>query len=101
MQFQELDRVRVKGKNEPVGIYTVYLPTIEEKQSLESELQAYEQGLVAYKAKQFDNAHGIFQTLCRQYPDRKVNQIYLERSAFFIENPPDTDWDGVFTHQTK
>lgn len=101
MQFQELDRVRVKGKNEPVGIYTVYLPSTEEKQSLESELQAYEQGLVAYKTKHFDKAHEIFQTLCRQYPDRKVNKIYLERSSFFIENPPDIDWDGVFTHQTK
>ncbi|MBU0970489.1 MAG: adenylate/guanylate cyclase domain-containing protein [Proteobacteria bacterium] len=100
MQFQELDRVRVKGKNEPVGIYTVHLPTTYEKQSLESELQAYEQGLVAYKTKQFENAHGIFQTLCQKYP-RKINQIYLERTAFFIENPPDTDWDGVFTHQTK
>jgi adenylate cyclase len=101
MQFQELDRVRVKGKNEPVGIYTVYLPAVGEEKRLGAELQAYEQGLVAYKAKHFENAHEIFKTLCQQYPERKVNQIYMERSAFFIENPPDADWDGVFTHQTK
>jgi len=101
MRFQELDRVRVKGKTKPVEIYTIYQPSAEEKDVLETQLQAYERALAAYKAQDFDKAHGIFQALCDQYPDTKINGIYRERCAFFMETPPGPDWDGVFTHKTK
>jgi adenylate cyclase len=28
-------------------------------------------------------------------------KIYLERIAYFKENPPKSDWDGTFTHTSK
>ena len=99
--FRELDRVRVKGKTEPVGIYTPFWPEDGEKEALETELKAYEIGLAQYKQKDFEKAHDIFQSLCDQYPDRKINEIYLERCAHFMKNSPEPDWDGVFVHKTK
>lgn len=100
-QFLELDRVRVKGKDEPVNIYTVFQPEFDEKQALETELKEYENGLNIYKQKEFKKAHEIFQILCDKYPLRKVYQIYLERCVYFMENPPEAGWDGVFDHKTK
>ena len=26
---------------------------------------------------------------------------YRDRCAFFLDNPPAKDWDGVFIHETK
>ena len=31
----------------------------------------------------------------------RITELYLERIEHFRENPPDEDWDGVFTFQTK
>ncbi len=99
--LQELDQVRVKGKTEPVGIYTAFQPNADLRQTLETELAAHQQGLEMYKKRQFHRAKTLFQDLCTLYPPRKIYSIYLSRCVFFIESPPEENWDGVFTHQTK
>ena len=99
--FQELDQVRVKGKTEPVTIYTVFQPKQEQRLDLEIELTAHQQGLSVYKKRQFQRAKTLFQGLCLRYPQRKIYSIYLSRCAFFIQSPPEDGWDGVFDHKTK
>ena len=34
-------------------------------------------------------------------PDCYLYTLYLDRIHHFRENPPEPDWDGVFTHETK
>ncbi|HCY86859.1 MAG TPA: adenylate/guanylate cyclase domain-containing protein [Desulfobacteraceae bacterium] len=101
--FQELDQVRVKGKTEPVGIFTVYTKDEngEDTASLAEELSTYEGGLALYKERDFKKGREIFSDLVDRYPDTKVHRIYLERCAYFMDTPPDADWDGVFVHKTK
>lgn len=51
-----------------------------------------------YKDKSFVEAEKNFAMLVAKHPDQKIYSIYQERSSFFIENPPDDDWNKVFTH---
>lgn len=99
--FQELDQVRVKGKTEPVGIYTAFQANSDLRQGLEKELADHRQGLAVYKQRQFFQAKNLFEDLCTRYPHRKIYSIYLSRCVFFMQTPPEDSWDGVFTHETK
>jgi adenylate cyclase len=98
---QELDTVRVKGKNEPVRIFTAYSSLDGNRDHLQEEIQAYTKGLNYYKKRFFVEGEQSFSELSAHYPDRKLYSLYQERCAFFIKTPPDETWDGVFTHTSK
>jgi adenylate cyclase len=98
---QELDQVRVKGKTEPVIIYTVYQPSEDRKTSVKTELAAHETALSSYQGKQFSKALDLFTILNEKYPGRKLYVLYQERCRIFLATPPPPDWDGVFEHQSK
>ncbi|WP_300461815.1 adenylate/guanylate cyclase domain-containing protein [Desulfobacula sp.] len=98
---QELDLVRVKGKNEPVRIYTVYSWLKDTTPQRKQEIDAYTEGLNLYKNKSFVKGEHYFRDLVRQYPEQKLYKIYQDRCAFFKTNPPDINWEGVFTHTSK
>lgn len=71
--------------------------TAEKKQVLE----LYNQGLGAYKNRQWDDAIGFFSKALEIDPDDGPSKLYLERSEIFKADPPPADWDGVFTMTSK
>lgn len=97
----ELDLVRVKGKTEPVRIYTVYAGLKDNMNQRCKEIEAYTKGLNLYRNKSFVKGEQYFSELAATYPEQKLYAIYRERCDFFIKNPPDISWDGVFTHTSK
>ena len=99
--YLELDRVRVKGKKEPVIIYEP-LCLVENLTKDENDLiQQLDQAYSLYHAKKWHEARQLFSDLKQNYPNRLLFQIYLNRIDNYIQSPPDIDWDGVFTHQSK
>ncbi|MBG0789587.1 MAG: adenylate/guanylate cyclase domain-containing protein [Desulfovibrionaceae bacterium] len=98
-RFRLLDRVRVKGKNKPVSIYTAY--SFAEAQSRRTELETYDNAHDLYENKRFGEAADLFRSLRETSPERILCKIYLDRCAALMENPPGDDWDGVFTHKSK
>jgi adenylate cyclase len=54
-----------------------------------------------FRAQSWDRAEVDFFNLNRTNPERKLYQVYLDRIAFYRNNPPGDDWDGVFTHTSK
>jgi adenylate cyclase len=98
---KELDMVRVKGKNEPVKIFTVYPRLNGNRDELEKEIQEYTNGLTLYRKRSFADAGNCFSSLALSHPKQKLYAIYQERCALFIDNPPDEEWDGVFSHTSK
>lgn len=99
MIFREVDRVRVKGKQLPVRAY--HLVAEHMNSDLEEWLEKYQQAYKIYHQRNFKKAHENFSLLSKKYPDDKVLTMYIQRSAHFIENPPDSDWDGVYERKTK
>lgn len=97
--FQELDRVRVKGKAEPVTIYTVHRQ--EEAEKIQEELTLHGRGLELYRAGSFHEAKVVFDLIAQKHNNHLLYSMYSERCAILDENPPEGSWDGVFTHKSK
>ncbi len=99
--FLELDRVRVKGKDEPVIIFEPLGATAKQPQDLLDRVERFHTALLDYRQQRWDTAESAMTALAAEEPERKIYRIYLERIQHFREDPPDIDWDGVFTHTSK
>ena len=97
--FRILDSVRVKGKKEPVTIFTAY--TLDQAKLREEELQLYAKAHDLYLSMDFDKAKEVFQELKESYGEPVLYTMYIERCEQLQENPPGDAWDGVYTHTTK
>lgn len=99
--YRELDRVRVKGKAQPVSIYEPLCPAAELDAARAEELRRYDEALAHYRAQDWDAAERGFLALAREGTAGRLYTMYAERVAIFRQEPPGSDWDGVFTHQSK
>jgi len=91
--FREVDRVKVKGKLQPIVMYELMIATVE-------ILPRFEEGLVKYRSQDFTAARAIFDDLVASHGDGP-SRLYAERCAEYIAHPPPGDWDGVYTAKSK
>lgn len=99
--YRELDRVRVKGKHKPITIYEPIGLTEHIAPEQFTLLELLNHGLQRYREQQWLDAQGVFNQLAAAYPQDKLYHIYLDRIAYYLDFPPDADWDGAFTHTSK
>ncbi len=100
-EYRELDKVRVKGKDEPVAIYEP-VGLIENVPKAERKLiKQFHIGIKYFRAQKWDAAEREIFALSQLEPDRKIYQIYLDRIMEYRNNPPGDDWDGSYTHTSK
>ena len=57
-------------------------------------------GMKRYRDQNWAEAHTIM-TLLYESSRELLYRVYLDRIEYFMGNPPDKDWDGVFDFQTK
>ena len=105
-EWRLLDFIRVKGKNKPVKVYELF----SEKNNLvnnQSDLiNAFNNGLDLYfkgewslALKKFNEAAKLEEDF--EYRPTTPSKIYVERCEAFKKSPPEKDWDGVWTMNTK
>ena len=99
--YREIDKVRVKGKNEGVAIFEPIGKHGEVGDTTLQEVEKWQKALELYRKQRFEDAKDIIKTLAYANPDVKLYKIYLERIIHFRTNPPPPDWNGVFTFTTK
>ncbi|HLF30220.1 MAG TPA: adenylate/guanylate cyclase domain-containing protein [Xanthomonadales bacterium] len=99
--YRELDRVRVKGKAEPVTIYEPMGMRDQLPVEVIEDAKLYHNALRLYRQQDWDAAEKVLLELKSVRPDCYLYQLYLDRIALFRTEPPGADWDGVFTHETK
>jgi adenylate cyclase len=99
--YRELDRVRVKGKNEPVAIFEPIGLAAELPASQRAALTQWQQALDAFRAQQWDQAQQVILDLQRLNPQELLYTLYLDRIAHYRQHAPGTEWDGVTTYETK
>lgn len=97
---REIDLVRVKGKAEPVGIFEPFKADYFTNGSF-AFIAPFEQGLRAYRARRFDEAIGLFETVLTVKPGDKPSELYIRRCQTLKASPPPEDWDGVWTMTSK
>ena len=101
-RVREVDRVVVKGKTEPVGVFEVLDYFTEESfPSLTDFLGHYKNGILAYRKQKWDKAIAEFGQCLKLHRTDKLSQIYVERSEQMKENPPGDDWNGVWVLKSK
>jgi adenylate cyclase len=99
--FRELDRVRVKGKLEPVAIYEPLGVAGEVDRRTLDELKLFNQAVKLYRAQDWDMAELQLINLLKLSPDSRLYQLYLDRVTHYRDHPPGRDWDGAFTFEHK
>lgn len=99
---RELDRVRVKGKQQAVSIYELISNRSIALDSGTIEfLDCFNQGRIAYLAREFKQAIQIFEEAKRMRPDDRAVQIHIARSQQYLQTSVPEEWDGVYTMTTK
>ena len=99
--WQELDKVRVKGKEQAVTIYYPMGPEREQSDALQEELARWRAVLVAYRMQNWDDAQSTLDPLLKAHPDKFLYQLYAERIASLRLLPFDPAWDGATNFETK
>ena len=96
-QIVELDMLAVKGKTEPVKIYTA-LENFDQSNFIEE----HNQFLSFYRAKQWAEALDHIKKYQSQINEFGIYyDLFLRRIDELKENPPENDWQGVFIADFK
>ncbi|MBU6234857.1 MAG: adenylate/guanylate cyclase domain-containing protein [Alphaproteobacteria bacterium] len=103
--LMEIDLIKVKGKTEPVRIYTVLG---DEAYAADPAFRKWQDThnafLEAYRARAFDKAQAFIKT-CRAMDTQDMlgdyYMVFEMRIADFTRNMPPSDWDGVYTATGK
>ncbi|MDH4262340.1 MAG: HAMP domain-containing protein [Spirochaetia bacterium] len=97
-----LDKIRVKGKKEPVSIYEVF--DGDEEDVIEWKIKTRDklnEAIHLYLLKNFDKSLVILNELFALNNNDELVKIYIQRSNYFIANGVPLDWDGVMTMTSK
>lgn len=99
--WQELDRVRVKGKAQSVNIYTPWAEQSQASALNAEELACWQQVLAHYRAQDWAQCGQSLAAFRRQAPQSVLYALYASRLEEMMSSPPPSDWDGATHFDTK
>ena len=100
----EVDRVRVKGKNRPVTLFTPLPRNAANPSSLDAEIGNWQLALAAYRLQDWDEAQALLESLRTTFVDSPLTALYRqlgERCEHYRVTPVPADWDGAHTFESK
>ena len=100
--LREVDRLRVKGKDEPVTIYEA-LDAYPEGTFTDpiDFLAAHHSALAGYRNGDWPGAIDKFDEVLAMRPDDALAGLYRQRCMIFQDSEPNEDWDGTWLMTTK
>lgn len=101
IETRELDIVRVKGKREPVVVYELLGRRGELSQEKRRVVGLFQEGLTAYRARNFRAASERFEAILALNPSDGLARVYFHRAQGYLKTPPPSDWDGVYNLEFK
>ena len=99
--WQELDRVRVKGKEQAVAIFWPVAPANRIGAETEAELKTWATFLRAYRAQDWDQCDLLMLNLLRMNAKKFLYHLYSDRVASMRLLPFDLEWDGATNFDSK
>jgi class 3 adenylate cyclase/DNA-binding response OmpR family regulator len=98
-EFREIERVIVKGKEEPTLIFA--LEGDRGSAPSDEARDAYKKALSMYKMRNWALAAEYFGAALASNPGDPLSAMFRDRCAEFDRNPPPDDWDFVQRYLTK
>ena len=100
-RIRDIDRVIVKGKTEPVGVYEVLDYHNEESfPNLMEVVNNFKSAREHYNNGDWDKSIALFRECLKGNPEDKLSQTYIDRCEMLKADPP-PEWDGVFVMTSK
>jgi adenylate cyclase len=97
-----IDSIAVMGKARGTSIYELLA---ENKDELPFNLTEYQKifalAFAAYEQQQWDVAISNFEMCLSVFPADTVVSIFIRRCRYFADNPPGSNWDGIWRMQEK
>ena len=99
--WQEIDRVRVKGKASSVTVYTPWGVGPDLPPAQAEEMQRWNQALHAWRTQDWSACESALYKLQRHNEKKFLYRLYAQRVASLKVLPMDPAWDGTTTFETK
>jgi PAS domain S-box-containing protein len=95
-RMREIDRVKVTGRQAPVGLFDILDHHTEETfPGVDTVIAAYSEGLHHYRQQRWSEGAKYFAEALQANPNDRPTQIFLHRCWTFAAQPPDESWNGV------
>lgn len=108
--FRYMDRILVKGRTQPVGMYEVVCLKNELSDTTLQCLDYFATGIQHYQAQRWHDALKKFTIAAQLEPNQpgitpgvegNPSTVFIQRCEYYKANPPREDWDGVFVMKSK
>lgn len=99
--FRPVDRIRVKGKQEPMTVYEPLGPADEIGDQWVDELSRLEAAYRLYLNRQWDDAGSAFEALASTSRRPTLYRVFQARIRELSSQSLPEDWDGTYTHTIK
>jgi len=86
-RFRAIERVRVKGRDKPVEVFT----PCDDPWLVEQGERAIE----LFRARRWEDADALWREVQERYPQDPIAAYYRSRIAEFAVEPPPPEWDGT------
>lgn len=96
-----IDRVKVKGKTEPITVYEPLGRYEELSDQQRAAIAHHNEAWELYRAREFRQAALRFQDVHRSSNGDTLAALYSQRCKDYAASPPEAAWDGVHTLQEK
>jgi len=99
--FKEIDKIKVKGKDEAITIYEPLGLEAEVEKKVLDELKLWHQTIRLYRSRQWDQVEVNLLNLHRMNPGCALYELYAKEAAGKRRTPPPAEWDGVTVFDEK
>jgi len=99
--YQEIDLVRVVGKNVPISIFQPMARNSEINEKQQKEMYLFKLAIKLYRQQKWNEAKKLIMELIELTAGPLLYQLYLGRIVERQNNPPKENWDGVYEAKSK
>jgi adenylate cyclase len=99
--FRSVALVQVKGKTEPVEIFSLIGEKVDISKEACIQLEDYEAGVRKFRQRQFSQARTFLSRFLEERPGDLLARLYFDRASKYEKQPPEGSWNGVEIFKEK
>jgi adenylate cyclase len=98
---REVDTIKVVGRKKPVTVFELMGYNEHIDKSIKETIAKYQQGLLAYRGQNWNQAIKLFKAVQAVFPDDGPSKTMLARCYEYRLEPPGESWNGAYDLRRK